>query len=324
METFLVKIVEHLGKGKKVDVQSVENPSLKSKLINLFLSFRSSHKVTASNGNQVFRSASGSGSGRGDGVGVLDLVTQAIQRHLERRGKGDEAKQQQVQEEERARKGPKRAIGPTMPIGPIGPAPAPPQPQPQLQASIGPQLPPSAQEKKFLEELNEEEGEDDFVGPVQVVSGGASLKSAQEEIDRILKCSAAGANSYQVLGVDPSVVTKDVVKRYLKLSLLIHPDKCKGPSAQDAFSILNKAKEELRDQSKREELDDKLDDERLWDLAVSEAKRRQQAADWQSIRQTGHVAKEKGPMQREEWMTTPGTGPARPQVPTKNVTRFSR
>ena len=91
METFLVKIVEHLGKGKKVDVQSVENPSLKSKLVHLFLLFRSSHNVSASKDNQVFQVSGGSGRQEA-GVGVFDLVTASIEDHLKGKAKGGEGR----------------------------------------------------------------------------------------------------------------------------------------------------------------------------------------------------------------------------------------
>merc|ERR1711937_327683 len=121
-----------------------------------------------------------------------------------------------------------------MPIGPALPPKA-----------IGPQMPPSGLGAELPEHMPassfQDLEEEDFVGPVPVVAGGPSLKSAEEEIERILNSARGNGNSYHILGVEPSSGTKDIVKRYLKLSLLIHPDKCKAPKAQEAFTVLNKA-----------------------------------------------------------------------------------
>ena len=38
----------------------------------------------------------------------------------------------------------------------------------------------------------------------------------------------------------------DVKKRYMRLSLLIHPDKCSHPRAQTAFQAVSKASKELQ------------------------------------------------------------------------------
>ena len=298
MEDFLVKIVEHLDKGNKVDVRSVPDLSLKSKLVDLFLLLRN-RGIRSSKENQVFQVSSKSGAS----VQVREWILDSIQAH-QNKGSGKQVKE-------------KRSIGPEMPIGPALPPKA-----------IGPQMPPSGLGAElpehvpasFFQDLEEE----DFVGPVPVVAGGPSLKSAEEEIERILNSARSNGNSYHILGVEPISGTKDIVKRYLKLSLLIHPDKCKAPKAQEAFTVLNKAKEELRDESRRSKLDDKLDDERLWDMAMAEAKRRQQASDWESIRTTGHVCKQpKGPPQRESWMTdVPESGPSHGIPQQINVTRF--
>lgn len=42
----------------------------------------------------------------------------------------------------------------------------------------------------------------------------------------------------------------DGMGRYWKLSLLVHPDKCSHPQAQEAFMALNKAFKDLQDPTK--------------------------------------------------------------------------
>ncbi len=76
-----------------------------------------------------------------------------------------------------------------------------------------------------------------------------------------------------------------------------------------------------------------MDDAKLWEQAVAEAKRMQQQADWQSLRKTGQraaplgAASQGGPLQRESWMTDVPEGPVGPAhaVPQqRNITRFNR
>jgi len=267
-------IVAHFQKGKRIDINSMPDKALKSKLGGLF-------EVLVKHG--VLSCDKGERFSGGSAVSSLSLVLELV---------GERPKKQE-----------KPPIGPTMPpSAAAGPRPP-----------IGPALPPSRKPDVGIEDLLDEE--DDFVGPVQVTQGGAPLRSAGEEIERILSCAAA--DSFQVLGVDPDATTKQVVKRYLKLSLLIHPDKCRLANAAKAFTVLNKAKSDQLDPSKK-------DDALLWEMAVAEAKRRQESEDWKSIRTTGSVQKAKGPLQREEWLTNKDL-PQSSYVPQqKNVTRFTR
>lgn len=47
----------------------------------------------------------------------------------------------------------------------------------------------------------------------------------------------------------------EVKKKYWKLSLLIHPDKCEHPKAQAAFAAVNEAAKTLQDEAGRRQLD---------------------------------------------------------------------
>ncbi len=68
---------------------------------------------------------------------------------------------------------------------------------------------------------------------------------------------AAPPDAYAVLGVTPSTPTADVRKRYWKLSLLVHPDKCNAEGAQEAFQAVAKAAATLQDAAARQQLDQK-------------------------------------------------------------------
>ncbi len=54
------------------------------------------------------------------------------------------------------------------------------------------------------------------------------------------------ADVYKVVGVERDAKGQDVKKRYWRLSLLIHPDKCDHPRAQDAFNAVSQAAKDLQ------------------------------------------------------------------------------
>ncbi|XP_022872226.1 J domain-containing protein spf31-like [Olea europaea var. sylvestris] len=72
------------------------------------------------------------------------------------------------------------------------------------------------------------------------------------EVNRILSCFKLNAFEYLNLPFDSSI--DEVKKQYRKLSLLVHPDKCKHPQAKEAFGALAKAQQILHDPSEREYL----------------------------------------------------------------------
>lgn len=72
------------------------------------------------------------------------------------------------------------------------------------------------------------------------------------EVIRILSCFKLNAFEYLNLPFDSS--PEDVKKQYRKLSLLVHPDKCKHPQAKEAFGALAKAQQLLLDPPEREYL----------------------------------------------------------------------
>ncbi|KAH9626069.1 hypothetical protein KSS87_011376 [Heliosperma pusillum] len=70
------------------------------------------------------------------------------------------------------------------------------------------------------------------------------------EVIRILSCFKLNPFEYLNLSFDSSI--DDVKKQYRKLSLMVHPDKCKHPQAKEAFGALAKAQQQLLDQQERD------------------------------------------------------------------------
>ncbi|KAL5799382.1 hypothetical protein ACOSQ3_032428 [Xanthoceras sorbifolium] len=188
---------------------------------------------------------------------------------------------------------------------------------------IGPEMPSAellAAAAKLTEaqaELREAELEEDaelFIGPPPpaVVAEAASANEAErfEEVTRIM--GAEVDFPYDVLGVNEKMTADNIKKRYWKLSLLVHPDKCPHPQAHQAFIKLNKAFKELQDPEKRKALDEKIKLKEEQEQFKVELKAMREAAQWrrsQGISMEGddELLKEvevKVVPQREEWMTT--------------------
>jgi preprotein translocase subunit Sec63 len=56
----------------------------------------------------------------------------------------------------------------------------------------------------------------------------------------------ARPDAYEVVGVQQSAPAAEIKKAYWRLSLLIHPDKCTHPGANEAFQALSRAAKELQ------------------------------------------------------------------------------
>jgi DnaJ-domain-containing protein 1 len=60
------------------------------------------------------------------------------------------------------------------------------------------------------------------------------------------------ADAYSVLGVASAATSAVIKKQYMRLSLLIHPDKCRHADAHEAFQAVSKAAKVLQDSSSRQ------------------------------------------------------------------------
>ncbi|CBI18170.3 hypothetical protein VitviT2T_028545 [Vitis vinifera] len=206
---------------------------------------------------------------------------------------------------------------------------------------IGPEMPSAellAAAAKLTEagaELREVEFDEDseiFIGPPPpaVVAEAESANEAErfEEVTRIMGVETD--SPYDVLGVNLNMSVDNVKKRYWKLSLMVHPDKCPHPQAHQAFIILNKAFKDLQDPDKRKALDEKIKLKEEQEAFKAELKAMREAAHWRRLQGISMEGDDelladmevKVEPKRDEWMTT--LPPERKPGMTMQSTKFSR
>ncbi|KAK9845176.1 hypothetical protein WJX84_002401 [Apatococcus fuscideae] len=72
------------------------------------------------------------------------------------------------------------------------------------------------------------------------------------EVNRIL--GAFKLNPFEQIGINFDCTMEDIRRQYRKVSLMVHPDKCKHPRATDAFEVLGNANKTLSDEEHVREL----------------------------------------------------------------------
>ncbi|XP_010415069.1 PREDICTED: transcriptional regulator ATRX homolog [Camelina sativa] len=296
----LKQLLKMIDDGQAVDIKGISESALKKRLKKLFLSLKLKER-----GDRVFLLPPGASPS-------LDLVGHLIKGGEEEVEKNcDDSvplkKTEKVLADENDLgsnsadddvAGPKkRVIGPAMPSAEL--------------------LAAAAKLTEAQAELREAELAEDseyFIGPAPpaVVAEVASSNEAErfEEVTRIME--AEPDSPYDVLGVNHNMAADNMKKRYWKLSLLVHPDKCSHPQAQEAFILLNKAFKELQDPEKRKAMDDKIKLKEEQEAFKAELRSMQEAAQWrrsQGISMEGDAellaATEVKPIpKRDEWMTT--------------------
>jgi DnaJ-class molecular chaperone len=68
------------------------------------------------------------------------------------------------------------------------------------------------------------------------------------QVERIIKHKL---NPFEVLQIKPVNTAEETNLAYRKISLMVHPDKCKHPMAEEAFEVCKKSLAELQDEEKR-------------------------------------------------------------------------
>ncbi|XP_057975529.1 uncharacterized protein LOC131162924 [Malania oleifera] len=206
---------------------------------------------------------------------------------------------------------------------------------------IGPEMPSAellAAAAKLTEaeaELRDAKVEEDtelFIGPPPpaVVAEAESANEAErfEEVSRIMGVEVD--SPYDVLGVNQNMSSDNLKKRYWKLSLMVHPDKCSHPQAHQAFIILNKAFKDLQDPNKRKAVDDKIKIKEEQEEFKAELRAMREAAQWRRLQGISMEGDDellaemevKVGSKRDEWMTT--LPPERKPGMTMQSTKFSR
>lgn len=209
---------------------------------------------------------------------------------------------------------------------------------------LGPALPPpeflqaAATMKWYASDEDRYEDLDMLVGPpppeLELQMESASSDERAREVTRVLRVLReyeathtsdtapgvleSGPDAYDILGVDPAASAGNIRKRYWRLSLLIHPDKCDHPNAGEAFQAVATAAQELQDSETRQKVDKRREDAELKkftaEFAAQEARERQ----WRVAREeavplsVSDAPTVANAARREEWMTElpPERGPA--------------
>jgi hypothetical protein len=92
---------------------------------------------------------------------------------------------------------------------------------------------------------------------VSMIGREATFGTAEEEVTRILNHKT---NYYVVLKVTVQSDEADIKYNYLRLSRLVHPDKCSLEGAGEASAVLNQGKDTLMNPLKKRLYDAYLDD----------------------------------------------------------------
>ncbi|KAK9216449.1 hypothetical protein WN944_008458 [Citrus x changshan-huyou] len=324
----LKTLLQMIDDGQAVDIRGISEKSLSKHLRKLFLSLDLKESK-----DRVFLR-------RPTDRPTLDVVGTLIQTHMESKAQlpDESASVKHVQPKESEAKDRLAADNNLEMPGPMD---DPPGPQRRV---IGPAMPSAellAAAAKLTEaqaELRDAELEEDtelFIGPPPpaMVAEAETANEAErfEEVTRIM--GVEGDCPYDVIGANHNMSAENIKKRYWKLSLFVHPDKCPHPQAHQAFIKLNKAFKELQDPEKRKALDEKIKLKEEQEKFKVELKAMQEGAQWrksQGILMEGDDElladmEVKAPPKRDEWMTTlpperkPGGG-----VPMHSTKTFSR
>ncbi|KAM5553592.1 hypothetical protein ABKV19_025694 [Rosa sericea] len=296
----LKQLLQMIDSGQAVDIKGISERSLIKHLKKLFLSLELKESdgvfVLPSNVRPTL-----------EVVGVMipmsvDLKSSLNEMHSEQR---DEEYKQVVGDDNMASPCPEDNVaGPNRRI--IGPA----MPSAELLAA-------AAKLTEAQAELREVELEEDagmFIGPPPpaVVAEVESANEAErfEEVTRII--DAEENSPYDVLGANQNMAPENMKKRYWKMSLLVHPDKCSHPQAQQAFVKLNKAFKDLQDPEKRKVLDEKIKLKEEHEKFKVELRAMREAAQWRKLQGISMEGDDelladmdvKVAPKRDEWMTT--------------------
>ncbi|KAL9256787.1 GPALPP motifs-containing protein [Drosera capensis] len=289
----LKQLLHGIDNGQAVDIKGISEKLLVRHLKKLFVSLK-----LKENGDGVFLL-------RSNARPTLEIVGPLISPQVdEPRSVKHDINVEKVKENDNLVAGTDEASGPRRRM--IGPA----MPSAELLAA-------AAKLTEAQAELRDAQLEDDdgfFIGPPPpaVVAEAESSNEAErfEEITRIM--GNDDGNPYDILGVNHKMSIDNVKKRYWKLSLMVHPDKCSHPQAHQAFVKLNKAFKDLQDPDKRKTLDDKIKKKEEEEEMKIELRSMREAAQWrrsQGISMEGDdilladIEVKQAP-KRDEWMTS--------------------
>jgi hypothetical protein len=87
---------------------------------------------------------------------------------------------------------------------------------------------------------------------------------------KTIKTVLGAKTLYNVLGLPPTCTADEIKKKYRKMAIIVHPDRCKHPRATEAFQRISEAYETLSDDDQRAD----------YDRSIERPKRQQPYAQW--------------------------------------------
>jgi curved DNA-binding protein CbpA len=163
-----------------------------------------------------------------------------------------------------------------------------------------------------LPEFPDEELEESSDAKLQAI--GRILKVLENHKSKRLlgeNKAAIPPNPYHVLDIEKSASSSEIKKKFLRLSLMIHPDKCDHPSAPTAFDAVSTAAKRLQDPDERIVANKEVEDIEHMEISRALEKEKEREVAWKIAR--GEMTKEDivpARREREAWMTSvPTTGP---------------
>lgn len=194
---------------------------------------------------------------------------------------------------------------------------------------VGPMRPSFAESKQaelLMKQINTDDTTDELLGPVmpeileedleestdaklQLVGRIVNLVKQHKEKGLTGKDQASILpNPYQILDIDRNASPSEIKRRFLKLSLMVHPDKCSHPCAPIAFEAVSTAAKRLQDTAERATADKEVEYMQNLEIVQALNKEKQREDAWRVAR--GEKTNEVAPplrREREAWMTTAPT-----------------
>lgn len=291
------ELIRQLDSGKRLDVSEIPDAYVLRKVCQVF-----------DNINLIRRSHDGSYKGKYSDARIMDLLEPI----LEEKREDLEAIYQESVGARDTKSGeqknvPKRAAGP-----------------------MRPSLAESRQAEILMQQKFQEQHEDEgMTGPSLPDFPHEDLEESSDArlkiIGRIIKIlqnhkakrligkdkASIPPNPYEILDIDKSASSAEIKKKFLKLSLLIHPDKCDHPAAPTVFDAISTASKRLQDANERNIADKEMEQIQLTEIARALEKEKARENAWKVAR--GEISKEDlVPLRREReaWMTNvPTSGP---------------
>eukprot|EP00743_Colponemidia_sp_Colp-15_P002831 GILK01003063.1.p1 GENE.GILK01003063.1~~GILK01003063.1.p1 ORF type:complete len:263 (-),score=64.42 GILK01003063.1:48-797(-) len=90
-----------------------------------------------------------------------------------------------------------------------------------------------------------------FLNEISSIAQRDAVYTAESQIPRLLDLKDM-KNPYEILILSFDATADDIKKQYRKLSILVHPDKCRDERAPDAFHVLEQAYKELTNPEKKQ------------------------------------------------------------------------